>query len=702
MGLEHLLQPKAIAIIGANESPFHFGNTAALNALQSEKHTAIYFINSRRAMVLGKPTYNTLADLPVVPDLAVLAIPKASVPALLREAGELGIKAVVVFASGYSEIGTARGRADEEELKAIAQNYNLKVMGPNCIGYINNIRKIKILGFSGTEFDMAVRKTGAAILAQSGKIAADLAGCPYLDISYVLSMGNCAMLTIEEIFEHLVEEDEVNIVGIYLEGIKDAPRFMRCLRRAYELQKPVVIHAAGLSKLGAKSTVSHTGTLAGNRAAYEAVFKKYKVIMVENKDEFLSAVNLLTCWQGRMPKRANFAGFNESGGDNAVLADMCEKYGVRLPALEAETIGKLKAVLPSFATPANPLDAVGGSITDAIPDQVSLYRIFGEDPNIDALLMGAIPFSVGDPLNDRIGKMLIRYAGEKESVPILVMPSMEDRRDPQWREKLKEQGIAILGCSDIGYNVLGKISRYIEEKYTRTLADAVPERQHTAPPEALTEFASKEALSAIGLPMPRQALAENREQLLALLGSFKFPVVLKISSADILHKTDAGGVKLNLQSREEALAAFDGIMKSCTVYNPQARLEGVLVQEMAKTGTEMILGISSDAQFGPLLMIGMGGVFVEIFRDVALYPCPLDQTEALEMLRSLKAYKLLTGYRGSRPCDIDSLAEVMVKLSQFAAENKETVKELDLNPIFVYPEGEGLCVVDALLIKYRE
>jgi acyl-CoA synthetase (NDP forming) len=566
MGLEHLLKPKAIAIVGASETPFHFGNAAALNALQSEKNTAIYFINSKRAAILGKPTYKTLADLPVVPDLIVLATPKASVPFLMQEAGELGIRAVVVFASGYSEIGTARGRAGEAELKALALKYDMKVLGPNCIGFINNIRKIKILGYSGTEFDMAVRKTGAAILAQSGKIAADLAGCPYLNISYVISMGNCAMLTIEEIFEHLVEENEVDIVGIYLEGVKDAPRFMRCLRRAYELQKPVVIHAAGLSKLGAKSTVSHTGTLAGNRAAYEAVFKKYKVIMVENKDEFLSAVNLLTCWQGRMPKRANFAGFNESGGDNAILADMCEKYGVHLPALEAETIGKLQAVLPSFATPANPLDAVGGSITDAVPDQVALYRIFGQDPNIDALLFGAIPFSVGDPLNERIGRMMLSYAGEKESVPMLVMPSMEDRRDPQWREKLKEQGIAILGCSDIGYNVLGKISRYIEEKYTRTLAAAVPEGQHTAPPEPLTEFASKEALSAIGLPMPRQALAATREELLAVLGSFQLPVVLKISSADILHKTEAGGVKLNLQSREEVLTAFDCIMKSCAAY----------------------------------------------------------------------------------------------------------------------------------------
>jgi acyl-CoA synthetase (NDP forming) len=701
MSLEHLLKPKSIAIVGASESPLHFGNTVAVNALESEKNTDIYFINPKRNMVLGKPTYKTLSDLPVVPDLVVLAIPKATVISLLNEAGELGIKAVVVFASGFSEEGTEAGRADEAELKEIARKYDMKVMGPNCIGFINNIQKVKVLGYSSTEFDMDVRKTGAAIFAQSGKIADDLAACPYLDISYVFSMGNCAVLTIEEIFEHVVEEKKVNILGIYLEGVKDASRLIRCLSRAYKLNKPVIIHAAGLSQLGAKLTVSHTGSLAGNRATYEAVFKKYNVIMVENKDEFLSAMNLLACWQGRMPKRANFAGFNESGGDNAIMADMCEKYGVHLPPLEPETMGKLKAVLPSFATPSNPLDAVGGSVTNVVHDQVDLYRIFGEDPNIDALLFGAIPFSVGDSLNNKIGKMMIRYAREKE-LPMLVMPSMEDRRDPYWREKLKEHGIAILGCSDIGYNVLGKISRYIEEKYPRTLAEAIPERQHTAPPEPLTEFASKQALAEIGLPMPRQALAETREQLLDILDSFKLPVVLKISSVDISHKTDAGGVKLNLQSRDEALTAFDSIMKSCAAYDPKARLDGVLVQEMAKAGTEMIVGISSDPKFGPLLMIGMGGVFVEVFKDAALYPCPLGKDEALEMIRSLKAYKLLIGYRGSKPCDIDALADLMVRLSQFAAENKDSVKELDLNPVFVYPEGEGLSVVDALLIKYRD
>ncbi|HWQ73421.1 MAG TPA: acetate--CoA ligase family protein [Desulfitobacteriaceae bacterium] len=702
MGLEHLLKPKAIAIVGASESPFHFGNTVAVNALESEKNTDIYFINPKRDTVLGKPTYKSLSGLPLVPDLVVLATPRATVLSLLKEAGELGSRAAVVFASGYSEEGTETGRADEAELKAIARKYGMKVMGPNCIGFINNLRKIKVLGFTGAEFDMDIRKTGAAIFAQSGKITADLAGCPYLDISYVFSMGNCAALTIEEMFEHVVEENEVNILGIYLEGVKDAPRFIRCLSRAYELNKPVVIHAAGLSKLGAKSTVSHTGSLAGNRAAYEAVFKKYNVIMVENKDEFLSAVNLLACWQGRMPKRANFAGFNESGGDNAIMADMCEKYGVHLPALEPESKDKLEALLPSFATPSNPLDAVGGSVTGALNDQVALYRTFGQDPNIDALLFGAIPFSVGDPLNDRIGKMMLRYAREEGSVPMLVMPSMEDTRDPRWREKLKEQGIAILGCSDIGYKVLGKISRYIEDKYKRTLAHAVPERQPDAPSVYLTEFDSKQALAEIGMPMPRHAVVRSKEQLLEILAGFKFPVVLKISSVDILHKTDAGGVKLNLQSREEALSAYDSIMKSCAAYDPKARLDGIFVQEMAGAGTEMILGISSDAQFGPLLMIGMGGVFVEVFKDVALYPCPLGKDEALEMIKSLKVYKLLKGYRGSKTCDIDALADLMVRLSQFAADNKEVVKELDLNPVFVYPEGEGLAVVDALLIKYQE
>ncbi|HCP14724.1 MAG TPA: CoA-binding protein [Peptococcaceae bacterium] len=701
MSLEHLLKPKAIAILGANEDHRSFGNTAAINAIQSEKNTEVYFVNLKHEKVLGKPVYRTLSELPTVPDLILLATPKAAVPSLIEEAGKLGTKAAVVVASGYSEEGTETGRAAEAELASIAKKYDMKVMGPNCVGFINNIHKIKAMAYDGIEFDLGSRQTGAAIFTQSGKIATDMASCPYLDLSYVFSMGNCAMLTLEAMFEHVIEEKEVRLAGFYLEGVKDPPRFIRCLQRAFELRKPVVVHAAGLSKLGAKSAASHTGNLTGDRAVYEAIFKKYHVIMVENKDEFVSALSLLSCLEGRMPNRANFAGFNESGGDNAILADMCEKYGVRLPALQPTTIEKLKAALPRFASPANPLDAVGGSLTGAVKDQVPLYRILGQDPNIDAILMGTMPFALNDPLNDLIGGMMLQYAEEDDSVPMLVMPSMEDRRDPVWREKLRSRGIAILGCSDIGYNVLGKVSRSIEDGLPRTLESAVPDHWPTLATVSLTEFDSKQALSRVGLPMPKQAMARSIEELLLILEEIRYPLVMKISSSEIRHKTDAGGVQLNIGSREEALKAYPRILERCAAYAPKAKLEGVLVQEMAKPGLEIILGISNDARFGPLLMIGLGGIFVEIFKDIALYPCPLGYEEAKEMISSLKAFKLLTGYRGSKPLDLDALAKAMVRLSRFAAENKETVKELDLNPVFVYPEGEGLCVADALLIRYE-
>lgn len=700
MSLEHMLKPKTIAVIGANDDPGSFGRTAALNALQSEKNADVFFVNLKHERILGRPVYRGLADLPVVPELIILTIPKAAVPAVLTEAGRLGIKAAVVLASGYSEEGTEEGRAAEAEIIEIAKSYEMKVMGPNCVGFINNIAKIKALGYDGIEFDMESRRTGAVILTQSGKIATDMAACPYLDLSYVFSMGNCAMLTIEAMLEHVIEEKEVRLAGMYLEGVKDAPGFIRCLRRAFELDKPVVVHAAALSRLGAKSAASHTGNLAGSRSVYEAVFKKYNVIMVENKDEFVSALNLLAAWQGRMPKRANFAGFNESGGDNAIMADMCEKYGVRLPELEQETLHKLKEVLPEFSTPSNPLDAVGGSVTGAVTDQVPLYRILGQDPNIDAILLGTIPFALNDSISEPIGRMMIRYAREEGAVPMLVMPSLEDRRDPVWREELKQHGITILGCSDIGYHVLGKVSRYLEDRYPRTLEAAVPTSPHDLPPITLTETESRKALAGLELPMPMQAEAESKEKLAAILEGLRFPLAIKIASPDIHHKTDAGGVLLNIRSKEEAMAAYDQIKERCAKYDPKARLDGVLVQEMARPGLEMILGITNDARFGPLLLIGLGGVFVEIMKDIVLYPCPLGYEEAMEMLKSLQAYPLLKGFRGSKPCDLDALAKTMVRLSRFAADQKDQMKELDLNPLFIYPEGEGLCVVDALLTRF--
>lgn len=713
MSIKSLIKPRSYAVIGASSRRGSFGNFAAANAVQCDPETTnVYFVNNKGEDIMGRPSYKSLADLPEVPDCVMICTPKQTVPGLLTQAGEMGVKAAIIVASGYSEEDTEQGRKDEAELAEIIKKYDMKVMGPNCTGFLNNIDKVKAWGMGGTDFDMKTRKTGAATFANSGTMALNTLGCSYLNISYAFSAGNCAFLTIEEILEEIIEEDEVTIIGMYLEGSKDPARLIKCLKRAAELGKPVVIHAAGMSDKGAKSAASHTGNLASSRGVYEAIFRKYGVIMVENTDEYLCALDALSVMHGKMPKAAKFSAFNSSGGENTVCADMSEKWGVPMLDFEPETIAKLKEVLPGYASPKNPLDAT------ALPGApaewyVNLYNIVGSDPNVEAILI-TNPFNApdekwaamnkvfGSSMNDRTGNPVLAYQALPNSVPMIVMPPSEERRDPEWRAKLAEAHVPIMANSNNGYNVLGKIAKYIEyDKSMRTFDYAVPDLPPVKETVALTEYDSKKALADFGIEVPKQFVAASLEEMEAGLKDFSYPIVLKVSSQDILHKTEAGGVKIKIQNLDEAKKAYADIMASCKAYKPDARIDGMLVTEMAKPGVEMILGITSDPKFGPMLMVGMGGVFTEVFKDVALYPCPLAKAEAMEMLQSLKSYKLLQGYRGSAPCDIDALAELMVKVSQFAQANKNDVKELDINPVFVYPKGEGLSVVDALLVKYQ-
>ncbi len=280
-----------------------------------------------------------------------------------------------------------------------------------------------------------------------------------------------------------------------------------------------------------------------------------------------------------------------------------------------------------------------------------------------------------------------------------MMPQYEQERDLDWRMKLKQAGVPILPPAEIGYKLMGTLVRYIEyDPSTKRLEWAVPDHfPEQAKP--LTEYDSKVELAKAGIPVPKQCIARNKEELAEACAEFGYPLVLKINSPDILHKTEAGGVRLRIQSLEEAQEAFDGILRDCRAFKPEARLDGVLVQQMAKAGQEIILGVKNDRQLGPMLLVGLGGVFVEVFKDTSLVPCPISHAEALEHLQKLKSYQLLTGYRGSAPCDIEALANLMVKVSEYAAENKNTVKEMDINPVYVYEEGEGVCVVDALILK---
>ena len=710
MNIDRLLKPQVIAVIGANERKGSFGNYSAVNALQNDQSKHLYFINARADSVLGRKAYKSLSELPEVPDCIMIATPKPTVEPLLEEAGKLGVGAAIIVAAGYSEEGTEEGHEAERRLLEIAHKYDMCIMGPNCTGYINNIDKVKMWGMGGSEFDMYSRNIGVAFFAQSGTMAIHSVSCPYTDVSYSFSMGNSSMVMIEDLLEYVLEEDEVKIIAIYMEGARDGAKLLRCFKKARDLGKPVILHAAGMSKKGAAAAASHTGNLASSREIYRAICRKYGVILVESIDEFLCATNTMSALLKHPPKGGNVSAINGSGGENAVAADLCEMFNVPLPDYEPETIEKLKELLPAFSSPKNPLDMT--AITDDVNSLMQrIFTVVGSDPNVDIIIFSVASFAepnekdlrqaevMGESLNERFSKPIRWYVKQKNAVPIVVIPMIEDRRDASWRSVLKEDGVPIMGNSLVGYKVLGELSRYFAYKAeTRRIETAEKKYRKAVGKHAYTEKASREILERAGIPFPKQAEVLEREELPTVLTQLRTPLVMKISSPDIQHKTEAGGVVLNINSVSEAEEAYDQIMTSCKSCVPDARLEGVLIQEMAPKGVEMIVGVTKDSQFGPMIMVGMGGIFVEVFKDVASALCPVSQQEAMEMIDSLKAVKLLNGYRGAPACDKSALADTIVKLSEFAWEQRDTLCETDINPIIVYQDGKGVLAVDALVI----
>jgi acetate---CoA ligase (ADP-forming) len=475
------------------------------------------------------------------------------------------------------------------------------------------------------------------------------------------------------------------------------------LKKAAEKRKPVVILKGGRSEIGAVSAASHTGNLAGSKEAYDAVFRKFGVIQVEDLEQFICMSQTLSVLNGHLPKKPTYAGINLSGGENTLFADLAAKYQVELPELSDETKAEMKQYLPGFATPKNPLDATTALFRNE-GKVIGLLKALENEPDIGGVVLGG---NIGMKFMDIWEIFCQSIAKAKEqgfTKPAFVMPPYEATRHPEYRKILESAGIPLMSAVSTGMQCLSKLADFV--KYNpeeKTLKIAAPQGDLTQKDTyALSEYESKNELSAVGLPIPSQKLVKNAVDLSGILEELLYPLALKISSPDILHKSDIGAVKLNIANAEEASSAYEEILANVSEHAPDAALEGILVQEMADPGVEMIIGVTSDVQFGPMLMVGMGGVFVEIFKDVALAPVPICKPEALDMLHQLKGYKLLSGYRGEAPCDVEALADMMVSVSDYANKNKNTLKEMDLNPVFVYPEGKGVCAADAVLVKYED
>lgn len=699
MNFDKLIKPQSIAVVGVTDKP-GFGRGAANGALASRIAERAYFVHPKRTELFGKKCWPSITSLPEAVDCVVLCTSCQTIPGLLTEAGEKGVGAAVIYASGFSEEGTEEGHALEEQVKDIARRYDMCVLGPNCMGLINNISKVNMWG-GHTHWDLEDTAHGIAIIAQSGFVSAEILNTDFFNVSYAISSGNGNICTLEDFLDFVIRDDQVHVVALYLEGVRDPQRFLEALKRAAELRKPVVILKAGRSAIGAIAAASHTGSMAGSNRAFECIFEKYGVIAAKTLEEFMCLAQTMSVLRGNIPEKKEYAVISFSGGESTLSADIAEETGVALAQLSEETKAEIKKYIPGFAAAKNPLDATTSLFHDD-EKTIGLLKAFQADPAVGAITVGTNVKNTGDATTNELCGAIAKAKAQGVTKPVLAIPSLENYRYRESRRILENAGVPLMSSMGTAFRCLKELADFASYDCSRrTLVPCVP-GPHGKNTAALTEFDSKAEMRACGVPVPDQAIVRSAEEARAAAERMKAPLVLKINSDQILHKTDAGGVKLNIRTPEEAEAAYREILENVARSKPGAATDGVLVQEMVPAGVEILIGVTNDPQFGPMLLAGMGGVLAEVFQDTALYPAPLNREEAMAMLRRLKGYRLLTGFRGSPPCDVEALADTMVKIADYACRRRDEIKEMDLNPVFVYPEGQGVCAVDALIVTYTD
>ncbi len=701
MDIGKVFNPASIAIIGVSDKKGSYGGSAAKHAAQNSNADRVYCVHPTRKEFMGKPCYPTISDLPETVDCILICTPRQTVNPLLREAGERGVGGAIVYASGFSEEHSEEGNALEREMVEIAAYYDMAVVGPNCLGTINNVDKKMMWGLHTTFGFEFSELTGLGVVAQSGYIAGNIMGSPGLAVTYAASSGNGNVLTLEEIMLFYAKSDQVRVIAAYLEGIKKPECFEEALRVAAMRRKPVVILKTGQSRKGAAAAASHTGNLAGSAKCYEAIFQKYGVISVTDLVEFMAVAQMFCTLNGNLPRTDGLASVNLSGGENAICADICEKYNLVHPDYTPETEAAVKAVIPPFARSCNPLDATTELFYN-LEGNLKILKAVRDQQDFGAVTMGMNLDLHRSPVHEVLISALCQAATTiPDMIPIFLTPSHEASRNKEYREMLQKAGVVVTPGGEKGYKMVRYLMDFTKYDYREHNLELALPGPHApdCPSVSLSEADSKREMMDFGVPVPPFATAGSHEEVRAALSNIPFPVAIKIDSPDITHKTDAGGVKLNIQTEAEALQAFDQIMESCRAYRPDADLKGVLIQQMMPPGVEILLGVTCDPMYGPMVMVGLGGVFVEVFQDVALYPAPMGKGEARKMLESLKSFRLLEGYRGQAPRDIDALCNLIVKVSEYAVAKKDELRELDLNPVFVYEEGKGIAVIDALIVK---
>ena len=693
--LDTFFGPRAVAVVGASRTPGKLGYAVLHNVVQHGYQGSIYPINPGAQEILGLRCYPSVLAVPGAIDLAIIVVPSRYVPRVLVECGEKRVKGAVIVSAGFRETGS-EGWQREAEIIEIARRYAMRIIGPNCLGIIDTVSSLN------ASFALGMPVSGTiGFMSQSGALCTsvlDMALAENVGFSRFVSLGNKADVDELTLVRAWHDDDHTAVIIAYVEGIEKGVEFMEMARQVSR-KKPIIAIKSGTTSAGSRAVSSHTGGLAGSERAYETAFRQSGVIRARSVQELFDYA-VAFARQPLLPSD-RIAIVTNAGGPGIMATDACERAGLQMASLESEGLEMLRQGLPPAASVLNPIDLLG----DAGVDRYTLaLRAVAADPNVGGILVILTPQVmteieatarvIGELARDLDKPVLACFMGRGQVEPGIQI--LNRYRVPNY--PVPERAVAALAA-------MMQYRRWCENPplnvetwdVGRERVQAVFDRARAEGRVTIGDAEAREILAAYGFPTPRTALARDADQAARMAGEIGFPVALKIASPDILHKTDVGGVRLNLTTADEVREAYDLMIYRAMRYVPGADIWGCLVQEMIVGGKEIIVGMGRDPHFGPLMVFGLGGIYVEAVQDVAFRLAPFDRREAQEMINEIKCINLLRGVRGERPSDLQALAESLLRFSQLVTDFPEIV-EFDVNPLTLFEEGRGVMGIDMRLI----
>ncbi len=708
--LDSIFSPSSIAVIGASTTPGKVGHDIFLNILKGGYKGVLFPVNPKAKSVQSVKAYPSVLDVPDPVDLSFIILPPRLALEAVAQSIEKGVGGIVIVSAGFKEVG-GEGAEIEKEIVKACKKAGVRLVGPNCLGVINPLPSVCL----NASFSRRMPQPGKiSFISQSGALCTavlDFAADRDFGFSRFVSIGNKADVDEVDLLEYFYEDPDTEVIMIYLEELKRAHEFIQVAKKITSgmRPKPLLVIKSGRTSAGARAAASHTGAIAGSDAVYQAIFEQTGIIRAETINELFDFATAFTYKsetplgkiRTKVPSGNRVAIITNAGGPGIVATDVTVTTGLRLAEFTRETTEALRGFLPPTANIHNPVDVIGDATSDRYENAL---KVVISDPNVDGALVILTPQSMTDAL--ATAEAIVRIASTTSKPIVCCFMGVIDVSPGV--EYLQKHGYPVFSFPENAAKALGALYKFnswlhrerfeeLEVEYNRNRVEEIISSHIQRGELHLGEIDALEILKGYGFKTLPMEMATSPDEAIALAREIGFPVVLKIVSPDILHKSDAGGVKIGLGEEKEVEAAFEEIIKNVKEYKPDVNIRGILVQKMAPKGVEVILGATRYPRFGPLVMFGFGGIFVEVFKDVSFRLAPFTRGDARRMIKGIKAYKLLQGFRGEPPCDIEELERLLVIMSHMMV-NHPQISEMDINPLLVHPEGKGATVADCRII----